>query len=192
MNERTPQQAYAALQRLARDQGRTSQQLFELYVHADRIPVVSAVDRALFGYFASKLAAERVVAESGLPWTTLRATQLHDLLLATAQQLARALVLPAAAGFRFQPIDAGEVAARLADLALAAPAGCPTWRGHRCARWARCCARTCGPPASAGRSCPVWLPGRAARAVRDGANLAPDRAVGRRTWEQFLAERATS
>jgi uncharacterized protein YbjT (DUF2867 family) len=36
---------------------------------------------------------------------------------------------------------------------------------------------------------PVWTPGRAARAVRAGANLAPDRAVGRRTWEEFLAER---
>src|ERR1700716_2015808 len=43
-------------------------------VGADRVPVVSRVDRAMFGYFASKLAAERVVAGSGLPWTTLRAT----------------------------------------------------------------------------------------------------------------------
>jgi hypothetical protein len=33
----------------------------------------------------------------------------------------------------------------------------------------------------------VRLPGRAARALRAGANLAPDRAVGRRTWEAFLA-----
>jgi hypothetical protein len=38
----------------------------------------------------------------------------------------------------------------------------------------------------------VWLPGRAARAFRAGANLAPDRAVGRRTWEEFLADRVTS
>ena len=36
---------------------------------------------------------------------------------------------------------------------------------------------------------PVRLPGQAARAVRAGANLAPERAVGRRTWEDFLAER---
>ena len=36
---------------------------------------------------------------------------------------------------------------------------------------------------------PVRAPGRAARAYRDGANLAPDRAVGRRTWEEFLAAR---
>jgi hypothetical protein len=37
---------------------------------------------------------------------------------------------------------------------------------------------------------PVRLPGQAARAFREGANLAPDRAVGKRTWEEFLAERA--
>ena len=39
---------------------------------------------------------------------------------------------------------------------------------------------------------PVRLPGAAARAVRAGANLAPDRAVGGRTWEDFLAERMAS
>src|SRR6185312_5562726 len=53
-------------------------------VGADRVPVVSRVDRAMFGYFASKRAAEDVVAGSGLPWTTLRATQFHDLMLTTA------------------------------------------------------------------------------------------------------------
>jgi hypothetical protein len=33
----------------------------------------------------------------------------------------------------------------------------------------------------------VRMPGAAAAAIREGANLAPDRAVGRRTWEEFLA-----
>jgi hypothetical protein len=36
---------------------------------------------------------------------------------------------------------------------------------------------------------PVKLPGKAARAFRAGANLAPEQAVGHRTWEDFLAER---
>jgi hypothetical protein len=36
---------------------------------------------------------------------------------------------------------------------------------------------------------PLWLPGKAARAVRAGATLAPEHAVGSRTWEDFLAER---
>src|SRR4029453_10155542 len=92
-------------------------------VGADRIPVVSRVDRAMFGYFAAKLAAESVVADSDLPWTTLRATQFHDLTLTTVRQLARLPVVPAPAGARFQPVDTGEVAARLVALALRAPAG---------------------------------------------------------------------
>src|SRR3954454_10594488 len=92
-------------------------------VGADRIPVVSGVDRSMFGYFASKRAAERAVADSGVPWTTLRATQFHDLMLTTARQLARLPVMPVPAGFRFQPVDADEVAARLVDLALDTPAG---------------------------------------------------------------------
>jgi uncharacterized protein YbjT (DUF2867 family) len=36
---------------------------------------------------------------------------------------------------------------------------------------------------------PMKLPGQAARAFRDGVNLTPEHAVGRRTWEDFLAER---
>ena len=39
---------------------------------------------------------------------------------------------------------------------------------------------------------PVWLPGKVARAFRAGANLAPDPAVGRRTWEDLLAARVSS
>ena len=47
-------------------------------VGAERIPVLSGLDRAMFGYFASKREAEKVIEESGLPFTTLRATQFHD------------------------------------------------------------------------------------------------------------------
>ena len=92
-------------------------------VGAERVPVVSGVDRAMFGYFASKRAAEKVIAESGLPWTTLRATQFHDAMLAVVRQLAKLPVIPVSAGFRFQPVDAAEVAARLVELALGKPSG---------------------------------------------------------------------
>lgn len=57
-------------------------------VGADRIPQVSAIDRALFGWLGMKLATERVVEQSGLGWTTLRATQFHDLILMVAGALA--------------------------------------------------------------------------------------------------------
>jgi uncharacterized protein YbjT (DUF2867 family) len=92
-------------------------------VGADQVPVESFVDRALFGYFASKLAAERVVADSGLPWTTLRATQFRYLILLVARQAARLPVIPLPAGSRFQHVDEDEVAARLVELAVSTPAG---------------------------------------------------------------------
>ena len=159
-------------------------------IGADRIPVVSGADRAMFGYFASKLAAERVVTGSGLPWTTLRAAQFHDLLLMVAQQMARLPVIPVPAGCRFQPVDTGEVAARLVELALGAPAGLvPDMGGPRVYGAADLIRGYLRARRKHRPLVPVPLPGKAARAVRGGANLAPDRAVGRRTWEDFLAER---
>ena len=158
-------------------------------VGTDRVPVASAVDRAMFGYFASKRAAEEVVAGSGLPWTTLRATQFHQSFLALARQMARLPVVPVAAGFRFQPVDAGEVADRLAELALAAPAGLvPDLAGPRVLGMDALVREYLRASGRHRPVLPVRLPGRAARAFRAGANLAPDRAVGQRTWEEFLAD----
>jgi uncharacterized protein YbjT (DUF2867 family) len=158
-------------------------------VGADRVPVVSGVDRAMFGYFASKLACERVVADSGLPWTTLRATQFYDLIVKTARSLARLPVIPVPSGVRFQPVDAGEVADRLAELALGAPAGLvPDLAGPRVYPMADLIRSYLRAHGKRRPLVPMPLPGQAARAVRDGANLAPDRAVGHRTWEDFLAD----
>jgi uncharacterized protein YbjT (DUF2867 family) len=159
----------------------------------DRIPMVSRVDRAMFGYFESKREAERVVANSGLPWTTLRATQFHDLILMVAQQLAKLPVSPVPAGFRFQPVDSDEVAARLVELTLSKPSGLvPDMGGPRVygaadllRGYLRATKRRRRPIV------PVWLPGKAARAFRAGANLAPEQAVGHRTWEEFLADRVS-
>src|SRR5204863_9009496 len=131
-------------------------------------------------YFASKLAAERVVVDSGLPWTTLRATQFHDLFLMTARQMARLPLIPVPAGFRFQPVDAGEVAARLAELALGMPAGLvPDRAGPRVYSAAELLGGYLRASHRHRPIIPVWLPGKAARAIRAGANLAPDQAVGR-------------
>jgi uncharacterized protein YbjT (DUF2867 family) len=159
-------------------------------IGADRIPVVSSIDRTMFGYFASKLAAERIVADSGLPWTTLRAAQFHDLQLKVAQQMTKLPVIPVPAGFRFQPVDAGEVAARLVELTLGTPAGLvPDIAGPRVYGVADLLRGYLRARRKHRLMVPVRLPGKAARAFRAGANLAPERAVGHRTWEDFLAER---
>jgi uncharacterized protein YbjT (DUF2867 family) len=159
-------------------------------VGADRVPVVSRVDRAMFGYLAEKLAAEQAIAKSGVPWTTLRATQFHDLVLTVMQAGAKLPVLPVFAGFRFQSVDARDVADRLVELALGDPVGlAPDIAGpqiHPMTELARDYLRATGKHRLV---LPMPVPGRAARAYRDGANLSPDRAVGARTWAAFLAER---
>jgi uncharacterized protein YbjT (DUF2867 family) len=162
-------------------------------VGADRIPLVSGIDRAMFGYFGNKLATERVVTSSGLPWTTLRATQFYDLILMVAEQMAKLPVIPVPSGIRFQPVETDEVAARLVELALGVPAGLvPDIAGPRVYSTSDLLRSYLRARGKHRPMVPVRLPGRAARAVRDGANLAPNRAVGTRTWEEFLADRTST
>lgn len=162
-------------------------------VGADRIPVRSAVDRGMFGYFGSKLAAERIIADSGIPWTTLRATQFHDLTFKTVEAMAKMPVIPVPSGVRFQPIEAGEVAERLVELTLGDPAGLvPDMGGPQVYEMSTLVKGFLHAANKKRPIMPMPMPGAAARAVRAGANLTPQRAVGRRTWEGFLADRLGS
>lgn len=159
-------------------------------VGADATPIEGPMDRAMFGYFGAKHAAEKLIAESGIGWTTLRATQFHDLTFKTLELLARMPVMPVFGGISFQPVDSGEVAERLVELALGRPAGLvPAIGGPRLYAMDEL-ARTY--LAATGRRRPILsipVMGAAGRAQKAGVNLAPDRAVGRRTWEEYLAER---
>ncbi|MDN5853447.1 MAG: NAD-dependent epimerase/dehydratase family protein, partial [Actinomycetia bacterium] len=97
---------------------------------------------------------------------------------------------PYFSGFRFQPVDADEVAARLVELALAKPAGLVPELGGPEVRTAKQLTRSYLTAAGKHRlTMPIRVAGNAARAMRAGANLTPDQTVGKRTWEAFLAER---
>jgi uncharacterized protein YbjT (DUF2867 family) len=94
------------------------------------------------------------------------------------------------AGVRFQPIDTGEVAERLAELALGEPAGpVPDVAGPKIYPMGEMVRAYLTAAGKRRPILPVRFAGGAYRAVRGGANLAPDRAVGMRTWEDFLASR---
>lgn len=157
-------------------------------VGAERIPVTSAVDRSMFAYFASQRAKELVIAGSGLPWTNLRASQFYDgFILVMLRGLAKMPIVPLPADTRFQPVEADEVAGALVELAAGAPAGqVPDFAGpeiHDAEYLLRSYLESIGKRRPIVR---VKMPGAAAAAIRAGANLAPDRAVGKRTWEDFL------
>jgi uncharacterized protein YbjT (DUF2867 family) len=174
-----------------RRSGGTPHLVYISVVGAERVPVKSGVDRAMYGYFASKRAAELVVEESGLPWTTLRATQFHDLVLMTVRPLAKLPIVPSFAGVRFQPVDAREVAARMAELALGDPAGLvPELGGPQVYEMTSLLRSYLQAVGKRRLIVPMRSPGAAARAIRDGANLTtPGSDLGSRTWEDFLAER---
>lgn len=159
-------------------------------VGADRVPVASAVDRAMFGYFASMLASEHAVTNSGIPWTILRATQFYELVELVAKGMSRLPVIPVPGGVQFQPVDSRDVAGRLAELALGPPAGlAPDIAGPRVYPMADLIRDYLRATAKRRALVRIGLPGGAARAVRAGANLPRGGTTGQRSWEEYLAER---
>jgi uncharacterized protein YbjT (DUF2867 family) len=154
---------------------------------------IVGVDRLGWGFFRAKLATERLIEDSGLPWTILRATEFHDLMLMFLIKLSKARVAVIARGSRFQPVDVRDVAERMAELVLNAPA-------------AR--ARDLGGPriesmedlmraylTAVRRSRPlirVPLPGRLGAGFGVGDHLVADGDRGTRTFEDYLRSRTAA
>ncbi|GAA4354837.1 SDR family oxidoreductase [Microbacterium rhizosphaerae] len=158
--------------------------------HLVMISVVGA-DRMPIGYFRAKDRAERVLAGSGVPFTVLRAAQFHDFVWGMFGGMVKMPLVPAPRAIRLEPVDVGEVAARLAELVDEAPAGrvadlagpeildAPTLlRGIAAVRGVR------------RPFVPMRVPGAVGRAYRAGDNLAGDGVLrGRVTWAEYLEGR---
>lgn len=150
---------------------------------------IVGVDRVPFRYYRVKLEVERLIEDSGLPWTVLRATQFHDLVLMLTRLLAKSPVVPVPARTRIQPVDVRDVAARLVQLASGPPAGrVPDLGGpevRSVADLVRATIRALGLRRFV-VPVPVPLPGKAAAGYRRGGHLAPEHADGRGTYAEFL------
>jgi len=81
---------------------------------------IVATDRTDNGYFRAKVAQENLVVASGIPYTIVRATQFLEFLggIADAGADGNVVRLPP---ILFQPIAADDVAAMVAEVALAGP-----------------------------------------------------------------------
>lgn len=149
---------------------------------------IVGVDRHPFPYYRAKHEAERLVEDSGVPYTILRATQFHDLVLTVVRGLTRSPVVPVPAGWRFQPVDVAEVGERVAALALAPPAGrVPDLGGPEILGFRDLVRAYLAATGRRRLLVEVPVPGAAAAAFRRGVHLAPAHADGRRTFREFLA-----
>ena len=81
---------------------------------------IVAIDRTDNGYFRAKVAQEKLIKTSGIPYTIVRSTQFLEFLRGIADSSAdgNRVRLPPVL---FRPIAADDVAANVADVALAAP-----------------------------------------------------------------------
>ena len=154
-------------------------------------PSIVGVDRIGYRYYRAKLACEEHLAQSGLGWTVLRATQFHELIDRALGVLSRAPVVAVPSSTSFQPVAAVEVAARLAALVDGPPAGrVPQLAGPQVLAARELAASYLR---AHGRRRPVIgvrLPGAVFAGYRRGDHLAPQDPTGRTTFDQWLAERA--
>jgi uncharacterized protein YbjT (DUF2867 family) len=74
------------------------------------------------GYFRAKVAQEKLIEASGIPYTIIRSTQFMEFLGGIAASSTDGTVVRLSPGL-FQPIAADDVAVFTADVALAAPKG---------------------------------------------------------------------
>jgi uncharacterized protein YbjT (DUF2867 family) len=153
---------------------------------------IVGIDQIPMPYYRDKLAIERLVTESSIPYSILRATQFHDLVdeVLRAQRFLPFLLAPA---IPLQPIAVEDVAERLAEIAESAPSGRLPDIGGPEQRSLADLARAWKRATNARRPVvPLRLPGKAFRGFAQGASLVDGPPYGRTTFHTFLTHHYTA
>ncbi|SDM30689.1 SDR family oxidoreductase [Nonomuraea jiangxiensis] len=154
--------------------------------HLIYLSIVGA-DQVPWGYFRTKVRAERLVSEGGVPWTIVRGTQFHGFVVEALRAMARVGVVVADPGIPAQPVDAGDLARHLVSLVGRGPGdqieefGGPEVRTM--AELAESWLRARG---LRRRVLRLRVPGRLGRAFRAGHLTTKARPSGDTTWEEYL------
>jgi uncharacterized protein YbjT (DUF2867 family) len=152
---------------------------------------IVGIEKIPLGYYKAKLECERLIEESGVPWSNLRATQFHTLIDGFLRIFSRVpLILPVPKSFKFQPIETGEVADRMVADAAKGPVGrLPDIGGPETVTFGEM-ARSW--QKARGQQRPlVNLPlmGKVAKGFKEGYNCTPEHAEGQITWGEWLETR---
>jgi uncharacterized protein YbjT (DUF2867 family) len=149
---------------------------------------IVGIEEVPLPYYRVKVEQERIVKAGGVPWSIVRATQLHDLVGGMLASAGRLHVLPAVEA-RVQPLAVEEAAEVVAAVAAGEPRRALTTVAgpevHDLRSLGRLWETATGHRAL---ELPLPLPGRLGRALREGALTCerPD-VRGRETFAEWLA-----
>ncbi|TMD15658.1 MAG: NAD-dependent epimerase/dehydratase family protein [Chloroflexi bacterium] len=152
---------------------------------------IVGIDGVSYPYFKTKLASEAVVRKGNVPWSIVRATQFHDLFEVILRGFSRVPgILAVPFGWQVQPVEAGEVARRVVDIALGQPAetltdfGGPEIRDLKsiAESWLRARGEN-------RRLINLRMPFKFSRQFTAGRITCPDHKEGLITFDQYLAEK---
>jgi uncharacterized protein YbjT (DUF2867 family) len=153
---------------------------------------IVGIEKIPLGYYKAKLECERLIEESGVPWSNLRATQFHTLIDGFLRIFSRVpLILPVPKSFKFQPIETGELADRMvADVAKGPVGRLPDIGGPEVLTFGEIARSWL--EARGQRRPIVNLPlmGKVAKGFKEGYNCTPEHAAGQITWGEWLERRS--
>ncbi len=146
---------------------------------------IVGIDRVPFGYYAGKLRQEQVLAESGVPYSILRATQFHEFAGQVLDRVPGPIAL--APKMRTQPVAAAEVGQVLAELAGGPAIPMTQLAGPQEEYLPDLIRRLLRARGSRRPVWPVRLPGKAGTAMATGDNLPTgDYRHGTQSFQEWL------
>lgn len=149
---------------------------------------IVGVDDIPYFYYRDKVANERAIAASGIPFTILRATQFHSFPGEILAMLGGRLFV---GGLKIQPIGVADVATRLAELATGTPEGRVSDIGGPEILEARdILTRLQRAGRAKKRILSLALPGKTFAAFKAGHHLAGLPGYGTQTFDEWLASGA--
>lgn len=152
---------------------------------------IVGIDKIPFNYYKAKLAAEKIIERSNIPWSILRATQFHSLVDMALEGLTKLpLITFLPFNFKIQPISTGEVADRMVEIVQMGPSGrLPDIAGPKVQRTAELAKAWLRARDKRRIMLPLPIPGETASGFRHGLNTAPSNPYGRVTFSQWLTQK---
>jgi uncharacterized protein YbjT (DUF2867 family) len=152
---------------------------------------IVGIDDSSYPYFRTKVIAERIIKESGVPWSILRATHFHELMETFMKGFSTVpglTMIPFS--WQFQPVSSLEVAQRVVDVTLQGPQQMlPDFGGPEIRDFKNLAESWLKARHERRRLVNLRVPFNFSKQWNEGRVLTPDHKDGKLTFEQYLAER---